>query len=271
MDLIKHFYHQLILLIQQRNTSEDNRKMNFFKRKSSRHHHDENHQIHHHKKSFRNEKITCKSIAKLIEGLKVSLSNLHNNNLDNNNLDISNSDNKLDKSNLNNNNLVKNKSNKNPDIKLLLESLKMYLFTLLNEQQQQKYDEVMLNELLNQLFQANLLHDLITSIPLMEFECQKIVTIIFRNLLLAKIDNHLVTIELLSHEPKILFILMESYQQGRSDVTLNCGQILRICLQHEQLAKLILNSDQFYKVKRLEIKCPHAIITYYHHDLPLIF
>ena len=158
MDLIKHFYHQLVLLIQQRNTSEDNRKMNFFKRKSSRHHHDQNHQIYHHKKSFRNEKITCKSIAKLIEGLKVSLSNLHNNNLDNNNLDVSNSDNKLDK----------NKLNKNPDIKLLLESLKVYLFTLLNEQQQQKHDEVMLNELLNQLFKANLLHDLITSIPQME-------------------------------------------------------------------------------------------------------
>ena len=262
MDLIKHFYHQLVLLIQQRNTSEDNRKMNFFKRKSSRHHHhDQNHQIYHHKKSFRNEKITCKSIAKLIEGLKVSLSNLHNNNLDNNNLDVSNSDNKLDK----------NKLNKNPDIKLLLESLKVYLFTLLNEQQQQKHDEVMLNELLNQLFKANLLHDLITSIPQMEFEWQKIVTIIFRNLLLAKIDNHLVTIELLSHEPKILFILMESYQQGRSDVTLNCGQILRICLEHEQLAKLILNSDQFYKVKRLENRYPHVIITHYHHDSQLIF
>lgn len=259
MDLIKHFYHQLVLLIQQRNTSEDNRKMNFFKRKSSQHHRDQNHQIHH-KKSFRSEKITCKSIAKLIEGLKVSLNNLHNNNLDISNSDISNSDNKLDK----------NKLNKNPDIKLLLESLKMHLFTLL-EQQQQKHDEVMLNELLNQLFQANLLHDLITGIPQMEFEWQKIVTIIFRNLLLAKIDNHLVTIELLSHEPKILFILMESYQQGRSDVTLNCGQILRICLEHEQLAKLILNSDQFYKVKRPEIRYPHVIITHYHHDTQLIF
>jgi calcium binding protein 39 len=46
-----------------------------------------------------------------------------------------------------------------------------------------------------------------------------------------------------THED-ILFTLLKGYE--KPEVALNCGLILRECLRHESLAKIILYSPQFY-------------------------
>lgn len=44
---------------------------------------------------------------------------------------------------------------------------------------------------------------------------------------------------------KLISNLPKSYEV--QDIALNCGMMLRECCRHEELTKLIINSDQFYK------------------------
>ena len=47
-------------------------------------------------------------------------------------------------------------------------------------------------------------------------------------------------------EGDTIFSLQSSYDNP--DVALNCGMMLRECVRHEPLAKIVLHSEEFYKL-----------------------
>ena len=99
-----------------------------------------------------------------------------------------------------------------------------------------------------ELFSSDIILELIEKLPLIGFENKKLVANIVCNALLLKIEDRLVTVDYICKEPEILFCLIDTYKYGRSDLTLNCGRILRQCLKHECLARIALNSQQFLEL-----------------------
>ncbi|CAG8598538.1 23035_t:CDS:10 [Gigaspora rosea] len=75
-------------------------------------------------------------------------------------------------------------------------------------------------------------------------EAKKDVTQIFNNLLRRQIGSLTPTVDYLKNKEDILFTLLKGYEN--SEIALNCGLILRECLRHESLTKIILYSPQFY-------------------------
>jgi len=77
-----------------------------------------------------------------------------------------------------------------------------------------------------------------------ETQAKKDVAQIFNNLLRRQIGTRSPTVEYLGAREQILFDLLKGYDNP--DVALNCGMILRECIRHESLAKLLLHSPNFY-------------------------
>ncbi|EIE84747.1 calcium-binding protein 39 [Rhizopus delemar RA 99-880] len=76
-------------------------------------------------------------------------------------------------------------------------------------------------------------------------KAKKDVAQIFNNLLRRQIGSRWPTVEHICGREDILFNLLRGYEQP--EVALNCGLILRECIRHEALAKIILYSGKFYQ------------------------
>ncbi|KAF9975610.1 mo25 protein [Actinomortierella ambigua] len=100
-------------------------------------------------------------------------------------------------------------------------------------------------QLAQEVYSNNVLQLLVDNIGKFEFEAKKDVAQIFNNLLRRHIGSRSPTIEYLCTRDQILFTLIRGYEN--QDIALNCGMILRECLRHEVLTKIVLNSPQIYK------------------------
>ncbi|KAF9114051.1 mo25 protein, partial [Mortierella sp. AM989] len=100
-------------------------------------------------------------------------------------------------------------------------------------------------QLAQEVYSNNLLQLLVDNIAKFEFEAKKDVAQIFNNLLRRHIGSRSPTVEYLCTRDQILFTLIQGYEN--QEIALNCGMILRECLRHEVLTKIILNSQQVYK------------------------
>ncbi|KAK9467717.1 Mo25-like protein [Lipomyces arxii] len=98
--------------------------------------------------------------------------------------------------------------------------------------------------LAQEAYTADLLYFVIYNLAKLDFEQQKDCTTIFTTLLQRKIGQRSPTVEYLSTRDRILMLLIKGYEHP--DVALNCGQILRECVKHEQLAKIVLSSPLFW-------------------------
>ena len=98
----------------------------------------------------------------------------------------------------------------------------------------------------DELFSSDIILELIVKLPLIGFENKKLIATVVCNALLLKVDDRFVTVDYVCKEPNILLALLDSYKYGRSDLTLNCGRILRQCLQHQCLARVLLYSKKFF-------------------------
>lgn len=87
---------------------------------------------------------------------------------------------------------------------------------------------------------------LVKNLAKLDFEAKKEVVQIFGILLRRQIGARFPTVDYIGREPDILFILLKGYEQP--EVALNCGMILRECLRYEPLAKVIINSEEFFKL-----------------------
>lgn len=100
-------------------------------------------------------------------------------------------------------------------------------------------------QLAQEIYNANLIKIMIDNIYRVDFEGKKDIASIFNNLLRRQIGNRSPTVDHIASKPDILFRLISGYEN--QDIALNCGIMLRECCRYEELTKLILNSEQFYK------------------------
>uniref|UniRef100_A0A8B9FE36 Calcium binding protein 39 like n=1 Tax=Amazona collaria TaxID=241587 RepID=A0A8B9FE36_9PSIT len=98
-------------------------------------------------------------------------------------------------------------------------------------------------QLAQELYNSGLLVTLIANLQLIDFEGKKDVSQIFNNILRRQIGTRSPTVEYISAHPHILFMLLKGYESP--SIALRCGIMLRECIRHEPLAKIILFSEQF--------------------------
>ncbi|KAK9463272.1 Mo25-like protein [Lipomyces oligophaga] len=94
-------------------------------------------------------------------------------------------------------------------------------------------------------YASDLLYYLIASQPAFDFELRKDSTSVFIALLQRQIGPRFPTVQYLSTRNKIIVLLVKGYE--RQEIAQNSGQILRECIKHEQLARIILTSDLIWK------------------------
>lgn len=99
-------------------------------------------------------------------------------------------------------------------------------------------------QLSQELYNTNLLLQLITNLPRIEFEAKKDVAQIFNNILRRQIGTRSPTVEYMCTKPDILFTLMKGYE--KHEIALHCGSMLRECARYEALAKIMLYSPDYY-------------------------
>ncbi|EIW75607.1 mo25 protein [Coniophora puteana RWD-64-598 SS2] len=108
-------------------------------------------------------------------------------------------------------------------------------------------------QLATETYATDLLLLLVQHIARFDFEARKDVVQIFNNLLRRQIGARWPTVEYIcaKHED-IVFGALAGY--ANEEIALNTGMVLREMLRHEQLAKILLYSEQFYMF-------PHYIET----------
>jgi len=102
--------------------------------------------------------------------------------------------------------------------------------------------------LANEIYSSDLLPLLTSNLGKLEFEARKDVASIFNNLLRRQIGVRSPTVEYISRNTELLDTIVQGYSSP--DVALNCGSMLRECIRHEALAKLLLYSDNFWEFFR---------------------
>lgn len=103
-------------------------------------------------------------------------------------------------------------------------------------------------QLSQELYNSNLLLLLIQNLNRINFEGKKDVAQIFNNVLRRQIGTRSPTVEYICTKPEILFTLMAGYEH--QEIALNCGTMLRECARYEALAKIMLQSDEFFNFFR---------------------
>eukprot|EP00124_Ichthyophonus_hoferi_P000635 Ihof_evm6s25 gene=Ihof_evmTU6s25 len=102
-------------------------------------------------------------------------------------------------------------------------------------------------QLAQEIYYSDLLLLFINNLAKLEFEAKKNAAQIFNNLLRRQTGVRFPTVEYICKREAIIFTLMHGYESDSNDIALNCGLILRECIKHEALAKILLYSDKFYK------------------------
>ncbi|XP_063068214.1 calcium-binding protein 39-like [Engraulis encrasicolus] len=98
-------------------------------------------------------------------------------------------------------------------------------------------------QLAQELYNSGLLISLVENLQVIDFEGKKDVCQIFNNILRRQIGTRSPTVEYFCSHQEVLFILLKGYETPQ--VALNCGIMLRECIRHEPLAKVVLHSDHF--------------------------
>lgn len=111
-------------------------------------------------------------------------------------------------------------------------------------QDNQEPNTEQISQLVQEIYNASVLPLLIRHLVKLDFESKKDVALIFNNLLRRQIGTRSPTVEYLCARPEILMTLVRGYEVP--EIALTCGTMLRECIRHEHLAKIILLSDQFY-------------------------
>ncbi|KAI9566082.1 mo25 protein [Boletus coccyginus] len=108
-------------------------------------------------------------------------------------------------------------------------------------------------QLAQETYSTDLLLTLVQNIARFDFESRKDVVQIFNNLLRRQIGARLPTVDYIcARHEEVMFATLAGY--SNEEIALNTGMILREMLRHEQLAKILLHSEQFYMF-------PHHIET----------
>ncbi|XP_064638633.1 protein Mo25-like [Lineus longissimus] len=99
-------------------------------------------------------------------------------------------------------------------------------------------------QLCMEMCNSDLFFHLIQKLPKIDFESKKDIVQIFTNVLRRQIGTRYPSVEYVCTKDEILFLLLKGYD--KQEIALTCGMMLRECCRHEALAKVILNSKDFY-------------------------
>lgn len=121
-----------------------------------------------------------------------------------------------------------------------LQSLKVLLYG----EGDQDPNPISVTQAANEVYQTGLLLALVNNLQKIEFEARKDAAQIFNNLLRRQTQIRFPTVDYIVENEVILLKLVKGYECN--DIAGNCGLMLRECLRHESLTKIILNYDIFY-------------------------
>ncbi|CAD5116580.1 unnamed protein product [Dimorphilus gyrociliatus] len=93
---------------------------------------------------------------------------------------------------------------------------------------------------------GGMLRMMVENLHSVDFEAKKDVAQIFNKCLRRQIGARSPTVEHICSNPQVLFMLLKGYEN--QEIALSCGQMLRECARHEALARIILSSEEFYKL-----------------------
>ncbi|CDF40844.1 unnamed protein product [Chondrus crispus] len=132
------------------------------------------------------------------------------------------------------------------DVSRAVFSMKVMLFGDASNDVEVKPQHV--DELVRLACKGDLLTLIVSNLSMMEFETRKDAVQIFNNLLRRDMEDNpemSVASKVAEEDGAVLATIVEGYSSG--DITLNCGSILRECIRHETLAKLLLESVFFWR------------------------
>lgn len=122
----------------------------------------------------------------------------------------------------------------------LLGQIKLMLYGLGEQEPQTELTA----QLAQEFYNHDMLVHLVENLPRLDFEAKKDIAQIFNNILRRQIGTRSPTVEYICTKSELLFTLIRGYENP--EVALNCGTMLRECVRHEPLAKIILESEDFY-------------------------
>ncbi|KAK3749956.1 hypothetical protein QZH41_013869, partial [Actinostola sp. cb2023] len=117
--------------------------------------------------------------------------------------------------------------------------------TILQGTGEQEPQTELVAQLAQEFYNSDLYEKILSNLAKLDFESKKEAAQIFNNILRRQIGTRAPTVEYICSKEELLFTLMNGYEIP--EISLNCGVMLRECLRHEALAKIILNNDEFYK------------------------
>jgi len=121
----------------------------------------------------------------------------------------------------------------------------MMKITLYGETGQGPPSQPAVGELIDSLIKYNLLLDLIICFVDLDFEARKDWVQIFGNVLKQEKGGTQPILAHISQNTDVVDALIEGMEDA--EIALNCGAMLRDCCAFQQLAKLIIDSENFYK------------------------
>eukprot|EP00800_Vazella_pourtalesii_P012113 TRINITY_DN287_c0_g3_i1.p1 TRINITY_DN287_c0_g3~~TRINITY_DN287_c0_g3_i1.p1 ORF type:complete len:336 (+),score=82.48 TRINITY_DN287_c0_g3_i1:66-1073(+) len=129
-------------------------------------------------------------------------------------------------------------------------AMKTILYGVADQEPQQEQVALLSQEVYTQ----HLLFPLIQSLNILEFESRKEVALIFSHILKRQLGTRFPTVDYLVAYPELLTILVRGYETP--ETALNNGLMLRECLRHEMLTRIVLYSDDlflFFKYVQLQV------------------
>merc|ERR1719266_2550578 len=105
--------------------------------------------------------------------------------------------------------------------------------------------DIIVAQLSQEVYNSGLLLLLLRNLHMVDFEGKKDAVQIFNSILRRQIGTRTPTVEYICTKPEIIFTLCRGYET--QEIALNCGTMLRECVRYEALAKILLQSEQFYE------------------------
>jgi len=107
-------------------------------------------------------------------------------------------------------------------------------------------NQELIGQLSTEIYNNDLIALLVSNLLKFEFETRKDVVWVFNFIVRRQVGTRYPTVEYITvRHPEMLEQLCVGYESP--DIALNCGSMLRECLRHEQLAKILINSENFNK------------------------
>lgn len=100
-------------------------------------------------------------------------------------------------------------------------------------------------QLAQEMYSTHLLFALVNALEKVDFETKKDIVMIFNKMVRREVGSRSPTVDYIStQKPEILNALVNGYLNP--DIALNTGTMLRECVRHEPLAKIVLHSDELF-------------------------